>query len=41
MAIHNRHSGLCLDDYNFGTVPGAEVRQWTCNGNNARQWRVA
>ncbi|MGX7826602.1 family 43 glycosylhydrolase [Actinokineospora sp. 24-640] len=29
--IRNRHSGLCLDDYNFATTPGAEVRQWTCN----------
>jgi GH43 family beta-xylosidase len=36
--IRNRHSGLCLDDYNFGTEPGAEVRQWTCNGQAVQDW---
>ena len=39
-AIRNRHSNLCLDDYNWGTAPGAEVRQWTCNGAAVQQWRV-
>ncbi|WP_026923502.1 RICIN domain-containing protein [Glycomyces arizonensis] len=36
--IRNRHSGLCLDDYDFGTEPGAEVRQWTCNGQDNQDW---
>ncbi|WP_100448557.1 glycoside hydrolase family 43 protein, partial [Glycomyces xiaoerkulensis] len=27
--IQNRYSGLCLDDYEWGTEDGAEVRQWT------------
>ncbi len=34
----NRNSGLCLDDYNFVTDPGAEVRQWTCNGQTVQNW---
>ncbi|GAA2897446.1 family 43 glycosylhydrolase [Nonomuraea rubra] len=38
--IRNRHSGLCLDDYNWGTTPGAEVRQWTCNGAAVQDWQV-
>jgi GH43 family beta-xylosidase len=38
VAIRNRHSGLCLDDYNFGTEPGAEVRQWTCNSESVQDW---
>ncbi|MFD0598990.1 RICIN domain-containing protein [Catellatospora coxensis] len=37
----NRHSGLCLDDYNWATTPGAEVRQWTCLNNNAQHWRIS
>jgi GH43 family beta-xylosidase len=36
--IRNRHSNLCLDDYNFVTTPGAEVRQWTCSTNAVQQW---
>lgn len=39
--IRDRHSGLCLDDYIFGTAPGSEVRQWTCDGDNARQRTVS
>ncbi|MFD7658383.1 family 43 glycosylhydrolase [Actinosynnema sp. NPDC059797] len=38
--VRNQHSNLCLDDYNFGTAPGAEVRQWTCNGLAVQQWVV-
>lgn len=38
VAIRNRHSGLCLDDYNWATAPGSEARQWTCNGVAAQQW---
>jgi GH43 family beta-xylosidase len=36
--IRNQHSDLCLDDYNFGTAPGAEVRQWTCNNLPVQDW---
>ncbi|WP_367138275.1 family 43 glycosylhydrolase [Saccharothrix sp. HUAS TT1] len=36
--IRNQHSGLCLDDYEFVTTPGAEVRQWTCNTEPVQQW---
>ncbi len=36
--IRNRHSNLCLDDYNFATAPGAEVRQWTCNDAAVQDW---
>jgi hypothetical protein len=38
--IRNRHSNLCLDDYNWVTTPGAEVRQWTCNGLATQQWSI-
>lgn len=36
--IRNRHSDLCLDDYEWATTPGAEVRQWTCNGAAVQDW---
>ncbi|WP_100449157.1 cellulase family glycosylhydrolase, partial [Glycomyces xiaoerkulensis] len=38
--IQNRYSGLCLDDYEWGTEDGAEVRQWTCNGSEVQQWEL-
>jgi GH43 family beta-xylosidase len=38
--IRNRHSNLCLDDYNWITTPGAEVRQWTCNGAAVQDWTL-
>jgi len=38
VSIRNRYSGLCLDDYNFGTAPGAEVRQWACNTETVQDW---
>ncbi|WP_156077263.1 family 43 glycosylhydrolase [Saccharothrix sp. NRRL B-16314] len=38
--IRNEHSNLCLDDYNFVTTPGAEVRQWTCNGEAVQDWTL-
>lgn len=41
VTIRNRHSNLCLDDYNFATNPGAEVRQWTCVSGNQQQWWVS
>ncbi len=39
--IRNQHSNLCLDDYNFGTAPGAEVRQWTCNDLPVQDWYLS
>jgi hypothetical protein len=36
--IRNQHSGLCLDDYNWVTTPGAEVRQWTCAEVPVQDW---
>lgn len=36
--VRNRHSGLCLDDFDFVTTPGAEVRQWTCNDLPVQDW---
>jgi hypothetical protein len=38
--IRNQHSNLCLDNYNFGTAPGAEVRQWTCNAEPVQDWSL-
>ena len=38
--IRNRHSNLCLDNYNFVTTPGAEVRQWTCNDLAVQDWQL-
>ncbi|MDA1365714.1 RICIN domain-containing protein [Glycomyces algeriensis] len=38
--IRNRHSNLCLDDFNWITTPGAEVRQWTCNGQANQDWHL-
>jgi GH43 family beta-xylosidase len=40
VAIRNRHSGLCLDDKDWATAPGAAVQQWTCNGLPVQQWRL-
>jgi GH43 family beta-xylosidase len=36
--VRNRHSNLCLDDYNAATAPGAEVRQWTCGTAAVQDW---
>ncbi|GAA2375759.1 hypothetical protein Cme02nite_05390 [Catellatospora methionotrophica] len=36
--IRNRHSNLCLDDFDFVTTPGAEVRQWTCSTATVQDW---
>ena len=41
VGIRNQHSNLCRDEYNWATAPGAEVRQWTCTGNNAQRWSIA
>ncbi|WP_198587213.1 RICIN domain-containing protein, partial [Glycomyces xiaoerkulensis] len=38
--IVNRYSGLCLDDFEWGTEDGAEVRQWTCNGSEVQDWTI-
>ena len=39
--IRNRHSNLCLDDYNMVTSPGAEVRQWTCSNEPVQRWQLS
>ncbi|WP_067695647.1 family 43 glycosylhydrolase [Actinoplanes awajinensis] len=36
--IRNQHSNLCLDDYNWVTTPGAEIRQWTCGTAAVQDW---
>ncbi|MFD1147749.1 family 43 glycosylhydrolase [Saccharothrix hoggarensis] len=36
--LRNQHSNLCLDDYNWVTTPGAEVRQWTCANVPVQDW---
>jgi GH43 family beta-xylosidase len=38
--VRNQHSNLCLDNYNWVTTPGAEVRQWTCNDVPVQDWDV-
>lgn len=38
--IRNQHSSMCLDDYDFATQPGAEVRQWTCGETKNQLWQV-
>ncbi|GAA4955080.1 glycoside hydrolase family 43 protein [Actinoplanes utahensis] len=40
VGIRNQHSNLCLDDYNFVTAPGAEVRQWACNTAAVQDWTL-
>jgi len=37
--VVNRNSGKCLDLANGSSADGADVRQWTCNGTTAQQWR--
>ncbi|PPG00405.1 hypothetical protein C5C59_05660 [Rathayibacter sp. AY1F4] len=38
--IRNQHSSMCLDDYDFITQPGAEVRQWSCSESSNQRWQV-
>jgi hypothetical protein len=38
--IRNQHSSLCLDDYEFNTQAGAEVRQWTCSEAAVQLWEI-
>ncbi|PPF45690.1 MULTISPECIES: RICIN domain-containing protein [unclassified Rathayibacter] len=38
--IRNQHSSMCLDDFDFGTQPGAEVRQWSCTEGSNQRWQV-
>lgn len=35
----NRNSGKCLDLANGAAADGTNVRQWSCNGSTAQQWR--
>ncbi|MDQ1082419.1 MULTISPECIES: RICIN domain-containing protein [Microbacterium] len=39
--IRNQQNTLCLDDYNYDTTPGAEVRQWTCMEGQNQLWGIA
>ncbi|MZE67709.1 RICIN domain-containing protein, partial [Streptomyces sp. SID5789] len=34
------NSGHCLDVENGSATPGANVRQWHCNGAAAQDWRL-
>lgn len=38
VGIRNRNSGLCLDDFDWVTEPGADVRQWTCGSAAVQDW---
>jgi hypothetical protein len=38
--IVNRNSGKCLDVEMASTTDGANVLQWTCNGQSNQRWRV-
>ncbi|MEU4746031.1 glycoside hydrolase family 43 protein, partial [Actinosynnema sp. NPDC023658] len=35
--VRNQHGNLCPDDHDLVTTPGAEVRQWTCDGTAAQR----
>ncbi len=37
--VVNTASGLCLDDYGYGTTDGAALKQWACTGAVNQQWR--
>jgi thermitase len=34
------HSGKCLDVYNWSTVDGQQLQQWTCSGSSAQQFKL-
>ncbi|ROQ59122.1 ricin-type beta-trefoil lectin protein [Rathayibacter sp. PhB152] len=38
--IRNQHSSMCLDDFDFVTQPGAEVRQWSCSEATNQRWQI-
>jgi Ricin-type beta-trefoil lectin domain-like len=38
--IVNRYTGLCLDDYGWGTAPGTEVDLYQCNGQENQDWQL-
>jgi hypothetical protein len=38
--IRNQKNTLCLDDFDFRTQPGAEVRQWTCLEGTNQLWAI-
>ena len=38
--IRNQQNTLCLDDFDFRTQPGAEVRQWTCLEGTNQLWAI-
>lgn len=39
--VTNAHNGLCLDDWEWNTTPGAAVRQYTCGTAAVQQWYVS
>jgi hypothetical protein len=38
--IINQHSGLCLDVAGAATTNGAQIDQWTCNGQSNQNWTL-
>ncbi len=38
--IRNQQNTLCLNDFDFRTQPGAEVRQWTCLEGINQLWAI-
>ncbi len=38
--ITARHSGKCLDVYNFSSENGGNIVQWDCSGGDNQQWVV-
>ncbi|MCI9857610.1 RICIN domain-containing protein [Microbacterium proteolyticum] len=38
--IRNQHSSMCLDNWDSGTQPGTEVRQYTCGEGDVQRWAV-
>lgn len=38
--IRNPNSNKCLDDWNFSTANGSEIRIYTCTGNSNQSFRI-
>ncbi|AOX44902.1 RICIN domain-containing protein [Microbacterium sp. BH-3-3-3] len=38
--IRNQHSSMCLDNWDSGTLPGTEVRQYSCGEGDVQRWAV-
>ncbi|WP_258723838.1 family 43 glycosylhydrolase [Cellulomonas sp. NS3] len=39
--IRGQHSNKCVDDWEWRTAPGSEVRLYTCTGSNAQAWEFS